>query len=232
MRTLKLFIRLTIYYVVLFGGIYLAIRFIPDVAQFLPIGDVEGLLVQGDAEAIGQIEIRASHITSQASGLAWLVFAILGAVTLMVPVSWVYIAVRSREGFDQSMVETMIVLPVAVTGIVLVVHNSLALAFSLAGIVAGVRFRNTLRSTADALFIFVAVGVGLASGIGMLIIAAVMSLIFNYLFLALWHLDYGGHKRGIKYMRRHLTRVEMGQSKPTDPDAEQVDIEPPEKPQV
>lgn len=46
------------------------------------------------------------------------------------------------------------------------VKNSVALAFSLAGAVAGVRFRSSLSDTADALYIFVAIGVGLAAGIG------------------------------------------------------------------
>jgi hypothetical protein len=66
---------------------------------------------------------------------------------------------------DQSLLQSMIILPIAVTGIVLVVHNSLALTFSLTGVVAGVRYRNTLKSTADSLFIFMSVGVGLSAGI-------------------------------------------------------------------
>ena len=171
---MNLFFRLTIYYLALGGLLWFGYTFFPDLAQYIPLGNVEGLLAQGSNEVLEQIQIRASHVTSVGGGLLWLVFAILGAVALMIPVAWVYVDIRSREGLDQSLVHTMIVLPVAVTGIVLVVHNSLALAFSLAGIVAGVQFRNTLRSTADSLFIFMAVGVGLACGIGMLVIAAVM----------------------------------------------------------
>ncbi len=71
------------------------------------------------------------------------------------------------------------------------VHNSLALAFSLGGIVAVVRFRNTLKSTGDALYILVAIGIGLAAGVGAMEIAIVMSVAFNYCFLILWISDYG-----------------------------------------
>lgn len=67
-----------------------------------------------------------------------------------------------------------------VAGIVTVVQHSLALAFSLAGIVAGVRFRRTLSDTFDTLFIFVAIGVGIAAGVGSIEIAAVMTVFFNY----------------------------------------------------
>ena len=55
-------------------------------------------------------------------------------------------------------------------------------------------------------------GVGLASGIGMLMIAMVMTMIFNYTFLALWTLNYGGYKEAKQYMRqaRKRERVDPG----------------------
>ena len=39
-------------------------------------------------------------------------------------------AVRGGEEYDQSLINTIIVLPMVVTGIVIIVQNSLALAFS------------------------------------------------------------------------------------------------------
>ena len=119
----------------------------------------------------------------------------------MIPVSWTYLSIRRLQQMDQSLLQSMIILPIAVTGIVLLVHNSLALAFSLAGVVAGVRYRNTLKSTADSIFIFVAVGVGLSAGIGMLIVGAVMTLIFNFTILVLWKLNYGRREEAKQYMR-------------------------------
>ena len=74
-------------------------------------------------------------------------------------------AVRSGDEYDQSLVNTIIVLPMVVTGIVIIVQNTLALAFSLAGIAGAVRFRNSLKSSGDALFILLAVSIGLARGI-------------------------------------------------------------------
>src|SRR2546430_11285380 len=71
---------------------------------------------------------------------------------------------KQRQGYDPSVVQTVILLPVAVAGIVAVVQNSLVLAFSLAGLAAAVRFRNTLKDSKDAVYIFVAMGVGLAAG--------------------------------------------------------------------
>ena len=89
--------------------------------------------------------------------------------------------------------------------IVVIVQHSLALAFSLAGIAGAVRFRNSLKSTGDALFILLAIGIGLAAGIGAVELAFAMSLGFNYCFLLLWLKNYGG--RGDKrYLRDAMTR--------------------------
>jgi hypothetical protein len=72
------------------------------------------------------------------------------------------------------------VLPAVVAGIVTVVQHSLALAFSLAGIVAGVRFRRALTDTFDTLFILASIGVGIAAGVKSIEIAIVITVFFNY----------------------------------------------------
>jgi len=71
------------------------------------------------------------------------------------------------------------------------VNGSVALAFSLAGVVAAVRFRLTLEDPAQALYIFAALAVGLGAGINAVGVAAVISVAFVYLSLTLWKLDYG-----------------------------------------
>ena len=72
----------------------------------------------------------------------------------MLPVTWVYMSARPGQGHNQSVVQALLVLPMIVAGIVLIVSNSLALAFSLAGVVAAVRFRTNLSDARDVVFIF------------------------------------------------------------------------------
>ncbi len=76
----------------------------------------------------------------------------ISALALVLPVALVYVRTRTRRKYDASLVQTVIVLPITVAAILIVVQNSLALAFSLAGIVAAVRFRNTLRESRDAVY--------------------------------------------------------------------------------
>jgi len=108
---------------------------------------------------------------------------------LALPVAFTYVRTRNSLKYDQAVAQTVIMLPVVVTTILIVVENSLALAFSLAGIVAAVRFRNNLKDSRDAVYIFAAVGIGFASGVGALAIAAFLSIFFCVLELLLWKLD-------------------------------------------
>ena len=117
--------------------------------------------------------------------------AMLSALALVCPVAWMYMRTKPKARYDSSLVQTVIVLPVVITGVVLIVRDSVALAFSLAGIVAAVRFRNTLRDTKDAVYIFLAIAVGMAAGVQSFSIAFVVSVMFVLLVLVLWRFDVG-----------------------------------------
>jgi hypothetical protein len=106
-------------------------------------------------------------------------------------VTWAYFITSRARRIDQSFLQTIVILPVVVTGIAMIVLNSLALAFSLAGIVAAVRFRFSLSQPSDAMYIFVAISIGLGSGIGALGVAAVISIAFVLATLIIWKLEYG-----------------------------------------
>ena len=116
---------------------------------------------------------------------------ILATLALILPVSWVYMSTQRSKGHDQQVAQTLVFLPLVVAGIVLVVQNSLALAFSLAGVVAAVRFRTTLRDARDVVFIFLAISVGFAAGVQSLVVAAVVSVAFNFLMIFTWRYDFG-----------------------------------------
>ncbi len=191
--------RISVYYLAIALLIALGNWISPDLIKQLPVGgldeianyyesnagNLEDALLSADDE---ELEIIASqvHETRAGRGPVWfhtaksLFFAMISAFILMIPVSWVYKSIHHRSLYDHSLDETTLVLPAVVAGIVTVVQHSLALAFSLAGIVAGVQFRRALSDTFDTLFIFVAIGVGIAAGIKSVEIAVVLTVFFNY----------------------------------------------------
>jgi hypothetical protein len=196
---MRLLVKLTLYYVIIGLIVVVAIKIWPDLRGYLPIGGAEDLITQPTKHNALQAmdAIRAEHVANLGQSLFWLVVAIIGAFLCALPVSWVYMAVRSGEEYDQSLVHTILVLPMVVTGIVIIVQNSLALAFSLAGIAGAVRFRNSLKSSGDALFILTAVAMGLSAGIGAVELAAVVSIALSYCFALLWMTEYG-EREGMK----------------------------------
>jgi hypothetical protein len=206
MRVAHLFSKLTLYYAAITFLVVAAVSQFPALDSYLPIGGAQALLSDISDDPFKAIEIGASRVSSLGDSVLWMAIAITGAVLTILPVSWTYMAIRKRSEYDQSLVETIMILPIAVTSLVILVHDSLALAFSLAGIVAVVRFRNTLQSTGDALYVLVAIGIGLAAGVGAMEVAIVMSLAFNYCFLILWISDFGGHRGTRRYMRRARKR--------------------------
>ncbi len=116
---------------------------------------------------------------------------LFGTLLLMLPVTWVYMSARATKGHNQQVAQTLLFLPLVVAGIVLIVQNSLALAFSLAGVVAAVRFRTTLKDSRDVVFVFLAIAVGFAAGVQTLIVAAIVSVVFNFVLILSWRYDFG-----------------------------------------
>jgi hypothetical protein len=119
------------------------------------------------------------------------IIVLISTLLLMLPVTWVYMSARAIPGHNQGVVQTLIILPLVVAGIIIIVQNSLALAFSLAGVVGAVRFRTNLRDTRDLVFIFLSIAVGFGAGVQYLAVAALLTIVFNLVLLLTWRYDYG-----------------------------------------
>jgi hypothetical protein len=142
----------------------------------------------------------------------------LGAVLLVLPVAWVHILTRSRKGFSQSMVQTLIFLPLVVAGTLILVQHSVALAFGLGGVVGAVSFRNRLADPKDAIYIFLAIAVGLAAGFQVMAVAAAISVFFNLVVLLAWRFDFGRMPATLEagIAQRRFERVRAAAPMPTD----------------
>lgn len=155
--------------------------------RILPTGDfTEGFFAGGPTAPLGL-----------AGGAVLATVAAITAFILSLPVAWVYMYTRRKKGYTQSVVHSLILLPVLVAAVVVLVKNSLALAFALAGIVAAVRFRNTLDDSKDAVYIFLATVLGLASG-AQPGVAVALSIFFNLVVLVLWYTDFARTPPGLE----------------------------------
>ncbi|MCR4342212.1 MAG: DUF4956 domain-containing protein [Gemmatimonadaceae bacterium] len=173
-------LRTIVYYALLVGVAALTWEYLPPTDVGAAGGD--GATLTGSADIIARIADDSLTLS--------VFLAMATAVLVSIPVAWIYTLTRQKRGFQQSVVQMLVLLPPVVAGIVMLVKHSLALAFSLAGAAAAVRFRNTLDDSKDAAYAFLAIGIGIAAAVE-LPVALVLSVVFNAVILGLWYTDFG-----------------------------------------
>lgn len=183
----RLFWKIGVYYGVCFAVTIGAGLTHPEWMKYLPFGGLDAL--QNDRALIDESTVidqllatnRPFNLFDDAMNL---ISALTGALIVMVPLRWVYLEESLTKSRSREVATSLLVLPLVVTTIVTVVKYSLPLAFALTGIFAGVRYRTSLKSQADAFFTFASIAVGLAAGTRSLGIAMVLATFFAFTMLA------------------------------------------------
>jgi hypothetical protein len=192
-RTFPLF-GLLLYYAGLVAAAALLISYVPGFQDAL-VSPINGTPISQAADILtGGKPVAAVGTTQPFGGIVGrgllALTAMAWALAVVIPVAWTLMRTR-RLRYDPSLVHTLLLLPIVVAGVVLVVKNSLALAFALAAIVAGVRFRQKLDEPEEAVYVLLALGIGLAAGVQALDIALVMSMMFTVVVMTFWRFDIG-----------------------------------------
>ncbi len=197
-------VRIFVYFAFLIAALAFLANFVPRSQQFLPFGG-SAVDISDTAQQVfstsSPTEIQVGETGGSGPGgwsarldaALFLIAGLFGTIVLMIPITWVYMAIKTPEGYRKSFVEALIVLPICATTVVLLIQDSLALAFGLAALVAAVRFRVRLPDALDGIYVFAAICVGLASGIGYLGVAVVMTIFFCFASIILWGMDYGAN---------------------------------------
>ncbi|MDA0635519.1 DUF4956 domain-containing protein [Nonomuraea sp. MCN248] len=98
-------------------------------------------------------------------------------------IGWVYRATHRNVSYSQSYVQTLVVLGMLISLIMLVVGSNIARAFALVGALSVVRFRNAIKETRDVGFIFLVMGVGMAVGTRFYLLAVVAGVTISLIIL-------------------------------------------------
>lgn len=190
----RLFVHVLLYYLVLLLGLLGLLFFVPALEPYLPVGGMDALTGGTTFEEVVSTYREVASSEKVFRGVYRLLEAVLMSVAIgltlltMIPIVWVYRAThgaRRKKKDDRTVIESLVVLPVIITAIVLIIQNSIALAFGLAGIVAGVQYRNRLALSVDAAYLFAAIAVGLASGVEAVGVGIVMSMWFCLVVISL-----------------------------------------------
>ena len=220
---MRLIAKLVIYFVVLLSLNVGALLIDSDSLQYMPIGGIDALEEISDTDdseitqsGLGTLATRSEEKTSGMTiefvkdSLLFLTTTLLGTVLVMIPVAWTYTATSFEAGPSKTFVRALMVLPICGSTVVLLIQDSLALAFGLAALVAAVRFRVALAEAIDGIYIFAAICIGLAAGIGHLGVAAVMAMFFCLVNAVLWHMDFG--KNPVDDARRAVKEAKLNKN--------------------
>jgi len=88
------------------------------------------------------------------------------AFVLGLIISYVYKTTHKGLSYSQSFMLTLVFVTIIVAMVMMVIGNSLARAFALAGALSIIRFRTVVKDTKDTAYVFLCLAAGMAAGTG------------------------------------------------------------------
>lgn len=110
-------------------------------------------------------------------------------------VAWAYMFTHTGLSYSRSYVNTLILMPVIVSLVMLVLANNIVIAFGLMAIFAMVRFRSVLRDTLDTAYVLAVIVMGLACGTLKYSSAVIGCLVTVGIMLYFWATGFGTRHR-------------------------------------
>ncbi|MBC8192653.1 MAG: DUF4956 domain-containing protein [Candidatus Marinimicrobia bacterium] len=96
--------------------------------------------------------------------------------------------------YSKSISNSLVVLAMITTVVIIVIGNNLARAFGLVGAMSIIRFRTAVKDPMDIVFIFFSLTIGLAAGVGLAQIAIIGTLSISAVLLVMSKIGYGSHR--------------------------------------
>ncbi|GLW35597.1 DUF4956 domain-containing protein [Actinoplanes regularis] len=119
-------------------------------------------------------------------------------------VAWVYRFTHRNVSYSQSYVQTLVVLGMLISLIMLVVGSNIARAFALVGALSVVRFRNAIKETRDVGFIFLVMGVGMATGTRFYTLAIVAAVVISLITVVMFRFNWFANN-----VQRQVVKVQV-----------------------
>lgn len=117
--------------------------------------------------------------------------ALLCGLIISVFYKWTY----RGPNYSSTFVNSLIILSMITAVVIMVIGNNLARAFGLVGAMSIIRFRTAVKDTQDIVFLFFALAVGLASGVGLHSLALIGTLFISSVIWVLYQLDYANPRK-------------------------------------
>lgn len=120
------------------------------------------------------------------------IYSLLLALVLSTVIAYTYWYTYEGGHFSKSFFQAMVLSPLVTSMIMMAVGNNLAVGFGIIGAVAIIRFRTNIQNPRNIIFMFVALSVGIATGVYGYAVALAGTLIFCLTALLLYFSPFGG----------------------------------------
>ncbi len=117
-------------------------------------------------------------------------------------ISYVYRFTYRGPNYSATFVSSLVLLAMITSVVILVIGNNLARAFGLVGAMSIIRFRTAVRDTQDIVFIFFALTVGMAAGVGLTFVAIIATLFISLIILLLSATEFASRDK-----KQHLLQI-------------------------
>jgi uncharacterized membrane protein YhiD involved in acid resistance len=126
---------------------------------------------------------------------AQLFVLMLVSIALSFVIAYAYKATHRGFSYSQSFSIAIILMTVIVTMIIFLIEDSIARAIGIFGAFSIIRFRTAVKDVRDVVFIFFALAIGLAVGLGSISTAAMGVFVLTALLLILHKTNFGGMRK-------------------------------------
>ena len=162
-------------------------------------------------ETITQI-LEGTDLAPANDSLSATLLALTLAFVLGQSLAWVYVRTHSGLSYSRSFTQSLVIMTIVVTLLMFVIGHNIIYAFGLLGALAMVRFRNVLKDTRDAVFIFMALVVGMAVGTQRFGMAILGTLVLYLVVFYLSYTSFGTIGRFDGYLTMQLTAPSVSTS--------------------
>jgi len=125
-------------------------------------------------DAVGQDLFDQTLVISSVTPVD-LLTALAGATGLSFILALIYRYTHKGYSYSRAFLETLVIVAVTVTLIMVIIGSDIARAFALVGAMSIVRFRTPVKDSRDLVFVFAAIAIGMACGTQFLIFAVIFT---------------------------------------------------------
>lgn len=129
------------------------------------------------------------NVLSMSLSIGEVVENLLVSLICALLISFFYRLTYRGPGISYSFVNSLIVLALITSVVIMVIGNNLARAFGLVGAMSIIRFRTAIKETQDIIFIFFALSIGMASGVGLHALALASTIFIGMILFVLTKLN-------------------------------------------